>query len=121
MQPTGTRETLSALSAHMQRFGLDLGQVAKASGVPHSVVWRIAHDQAVTTRSANRVRLGVWKLSGVPYLEPIVTLDETSATGPLPVISRRSTQEAKLRRTRLLPDARRRDMFRGSLNGMHHR
>jgi hypothetical protein len=106
MQPKSARETPSSLSAHMQRCGLELGQIARASGVPHSVVWRIVHNQAVTTRNANRVRLGIWKLSGVPYLEPIVTLDETSATGPLPVISRRDEQQVKMRRTRLLPTSR---------------
>jgi hypothetical protein len=86
----------------MSRFGLELGQIAKASGVPLSIVWRIAHNHAVTTRNANRVRLGVWKLSGTPYMEPITTMDEVG-TGLLPVVHRRDEQEMKVRRVKLLP------------------
>jgi len=103
MQQSNPQEIPSYLSVCMSRFRLELGQIAKASGVPLSIVWRISHNQAVTTRNANRVRLGVWKLSGIPYMDPIITMDEELGTGPLPVISHKDEQDAKVRRVRLLP------------------
>jgi hypothetical protein len=98
---TGTEKARPYLESYMVVNRLTIQDVARMSGVPSAVVWRVMHDQPVTYRSAGRIRIGLGRLCGVLYTDPIVTCDEETATGPLPILNTPSISRAKLNRIHL--------------------
>jgi hypothetical protein len=94
-----TESVQSHLQAYMIKKKLTIWDIADISGVPYAVVWRVMHDYPVTYRSASRIRIGLGRLCGEWYTAPIVTDDEETATGPLPMINTPPMRQVKRRRT----------------------
>jgi hypothetical protein len=63
----------NAFHAYLLYHRLTWVQVARAAGVPGVTVWSIEHGFPVLPSLAFQVRLGLRKLTGVPYLGPIPT------------------------------------------------
>jgi hypothetical protein len=63
----------NAFHAYLLYHRLTWVQVARAAGVPGVTVWSIDHGFPVLPALAFQVRLGLRKLTGVPYLGPIPT------------------------------------------------
>ncbi len=69
----------NAFHAYLFYHRLTWVEVARAAGVPCLTVWSIGHGLAVLPSQAFQVRLGLRKLTGVPYLGPIPTFGRAEA------------------------------------------
>jgi hypothetical protein len=69
----------NAFHAYLFYHRLTWVEVARAAGVPCLTVWSIDHGLAVLPSQAFQVRLGLRKLTGVPYLGPIETFGRAEA------------------------------------------
>ena len=65
-QPLPTLRAL-AFQAFLARHSLSLLEVALAAGVRLLTVWRVTRDLPVTSQQAERVRAGLYCLTGVRY------------------------------------------------------
>jgi hypothetical protein len=65
-QPLPTLRAL-AFQAFLARHSLSLLEVALAAGVRLLTVWRVTRDLPVTSQQAERVRAGLYRLTGVRY------------------------------------------------------
>jgi hypothetical protein len=68
-----TRPTFFSL--YMQKKSFSIQSVASTSHVPLSTLWRMLHDLPITANHAQRVRQGLFHLTGVWYSAHIVTLE----------------------------------------------
>ncbi len=65
-QPFPTLREL-AFQAFLVKHELSIVDVALAAGVRLLVIWKIARDQPVSRQQAERVRMGLHRLTGVVY------------------------------------------------------
>jgi hypothetical protein len=75
-QPLPTLRAL-AFQAFMARHGVTLLEVALAAGVRVLTVWRVARDLPISQQQAERVRAGLYRLTGVPYRGGLTVYVET--------------------------------------------
>jgi hypothetical protein len=66
---------MSAFSAYLQRYHLDVRDVALAAGVRLLTVWNIDKGTPVQFAHAAQVRVALLRMTDVPYTAPIVLLD----------------------------------------------
>ncbi len=75
-QPLPTLRAL-AFQAFMARHGVTLLEVALAAGVRVLTVWRVARDLPIAQQQAERVRAGLYRLTGVHYRGGLTVYVET--------------------------------------------
>lgn len=63
-----------AFRACLQHYRQTEYRVAVASGVRYLTIWNIAHGIPVQSAHAAAVRKGLWRLTGTPYIFPILVL-----------------------------------------------
>ena len=69
---TAALSSARAFCHYLQYYALSSLDVTLAARVRYASVWNIAHGIAVKSAHANQVRWGLHKLTGVPYMAPIV-------------------------------------------------
>jgi hypothetical protein len=68
----------AAFQSYLRAYQLSPLDVALASQVRYLTVWNIAHEVPVRNRHAALVRVGLYRLTGVPYTAPIALIAGTS-------------------------------------------
>lgn len=62
--------------AYLQRYHLHPLDVAHASNVRYLTVWNVEQGKPVSRVNVARVRLGLWRLTGVPFMAPLALLEQ---------------------------------------------
>ncbi len=88
-------KSAAAFKLYQQHYQLDLIDISLAAGVRYLTVWNIAHGIAVRDAHASFLRLGLWKLTGVPYQAAIYVLPDS-----VPLVQRVRRQPDEVRQKR---------------------